>query len=161
MLKANFARMECPVARSLSQIGDGWTLLIIREAIYGTTQFEGFLENTGASRGLLTARLAQLTASGILYKTKSDKDGRQTHYELTAKGRDLWPIMLSLLLWGDKHLPDGDIVSARSRTTGAAICGISAIDESGNPIAPQDTVLVPGKDISDGFKARISAVFKN
>ena len=52
MLQNSFANLECPVGRSLSEVGDGWTLLIVREAIYGTTQFEGFLKNTGASRGL-------------------------------------------------------------------------------------------------------------
>lgn len=159
MLNKNFSSLECPVARALGEIGDGWTLLIIREAIYGTSQFETFLKNTGASRGLLTERLAQLTENGILTKAKGPKDRRETQYRLTAKGRDLWPVMLSLLVWSEKHLPGGDIVSARSRTTGAAVKGISAVDRDGAPIAPRDTVLVPGRDISDAFKARIEAAF--
>ncbi|MGC6535139.1 MAG: winged helix-turn-helix transcriptional regulator [Parvibaculales bacterium] len=159
MLQNSFANLECPVGRSLSEVGDGWTLLIIREAIYGTTQFEAFLENTGASRGLLTSRLAQLVQSGILAKSKGEADGRETCYQLTPKGRDLWPVMLSLLVWSKKHLSSGDVVTARSRRTGAAVHRISAVDEAGNLIAPQDTVLVPGKDISDAFKARIEAAF--
>lgn len=159
MLQNNFAQQECPVARSLSEIGDGWTLLIIREAIYGTTQFEAFLKNTGASRGLLSSRLAQLVQSGILAKSKGSEDGRETQYRLTPKGRDLWPVMLSLLVWSDKYVSGGDVVSARSRSTGSAVHRISAVDADGNLIAPQDTVLVPGKDISDEFRARIEAAF--
>lgn len=159
MLQNSFAEFECPVGRSLSEVGDGWALLIIREAIYGTTQFEAFLENTGASRGLLTGRLAQLVQNGILAKSKGEADGRETHYRLTPKGRDLWPVMLSLLVWSEKHLSGGDVVTARSRSTGAAVNLISAVDEAGNLIAPQDTVLVPGKDISDAFKARIAKAF--
>lgn len=160
MLNAQFSELECPVARALGEIGDGWTLLIVREAIYGTGNFNEFLHKTGASRGLLTDRLQKLTAAKILEKTSNQPDGRQTKYMLTSKGRDLWPIMLSLLVWSDKHLPQGDIVKARSRKTGAAMHRISALDKKGNPIAPQDTVLVPGKDISDAFKARIENAFK-
>lgn len=159
MLTSRFADMECPVARALSQIGDGWALLIVREAIYGTQQFEGFLTNTGASRGLLSDRLRQLTEAGILKKTKGAQDAREAYYELTPKGRDLWPVMLSLLIWSNKHLPNGDVVSARSRATGAAISAITAIDKTGQPIAPQDTVLAPGADISDAFKARLLGAF--
>lgn len=159
MLKRQFSAHECPVARALGEVGDGWTLLIIREAIYGTTQFETFLENTGASRGLLAGRLQQLTASGILAKSKGRDDGRATRYTLTAKGRDLWPIMLSLLVWSTKHLPNGDVVTARSRSTGETVHGITAVDKAGRPIAPQDTVLASGRDISDAFKARIDAAF--
>ena len=159
MLQNCFANLECPVGRSLSEVGDGWTLLIVREAIYGTTRFEGFLENTGASRGLLTGRLAQLVQSGILTKSKGETDGRETRYQLTPKGRDLWPVMLSLLVWSKKHLSGGDVVTASSRSTGAVVYRISAVDEDGNLIAPQDTVLRPGKDISDEFRARIEAAF--
>ena len=93
MLKRQFAQHECPLAQALGEIGDGWTLQIIREAIYGTTQFEAFRANTGASRGLLADRLAHLTAAAILRKTKGDSDGRETFYELTQKGRDLWPVL--------------------------------------------------------------------
>lgn len=161
MLKSQFGLMECPVARSLGEIGDGWTLLIIREAMYGTSHFEVFVKNTGASRGLLTSRLAQLVKSGILAKSKGSTDGRETHYQLTAKGRDLWPVLLSLMVWSDKHLENGDVVSAISRKTGAKVHAISAMDEDGNVIAPRDTVLKPGKDISDPFKERINAAFGN
>ena len=159
MLQNSFANLECPVGRSLSEVGDGWTLLIVREAIYGTTQFEGFLKNTGASRGLLTGRLAHLVQSGILIKSKGKTDGRETRYHLTPKGRDLWPVMLSLLVWSGKHLAGGNVVTARSRNTGSAVHGISAVDAEGNVIAPQDTVLVPGRDISDEFRTRIEAAF--
>ncbi len=157
MLKRQFAQHECPLAQALGEIGDGWTLQIIREAIYGTTQFEAFRANTGASRGLLADRLAHLTAAAILRKTKGDSDGRETFYQLTQKGRDLWPVMLSLMLWSDKHLQDKDIVSARSGKTGARVTDVVAIDKAGNIITPQDTVLRPGKDISPAFKARIKA----
>ena len=67
--------------------------------------------------------------------------------------------MLSLLVWSKKHLSGGDVVTASSRSTGAVVHRISAVDEDGNLIAPQDTVLRPGKDISDEFRARIEAAF--
>lgn len=159
MLKTQFSHHECPIAQALSEIGDGWTLLIIREAMYGTSQFEVFQNNIGVPRAVLANRLAQLTAANILQKTKGDGDKRMTFYELTGKGRDLWSVLLSLLLWSEKHLEQGDIVSPRSRETGALISGISAIDDEGNLIAPDETVLVPGTKISDDFKARIEAVF--
>ncbi len=164
MLMQQFSKHECPVAQALAEIGDGWTLLIIREAMYGTSQFESFRKNINISRGTLANRLAQLTAAHILQKTTSDKDtkndGRETRYTLTAKGRDLWPVMLSLLMWSEQHISGRHIVAAHSRTTGIKATHICAVDETGNIISPQDTILVPGKHISPSFKTRLEDRFK-
>ena len=159
MLNTKFSHHECPIAQALREIGDGWTLLIIREAMYGTSQFEGFRRNIGAPRAVLSNRLAQLTANNILKRTRSEADKRKTFYELTGKGRDLWTVLLSLLLWSEKHLAQGGIVSACNSRTGAVISDISAIDQEGNAVAPDETVLVPGERISDEFRARIEAAF--
>ncbi len=161
MSKSRFADHECPVARGLDQIGDWWTLLIIREALYGLTHFEDIRKSLGISRAVLSNRLKQLTKNGILQKHEDAHDARAAHYSLTEKGRDLWPILLSLLTWSNKYvLGDAeDIVNAHNKTTGAAIASICAMDVAGQPVAIQDTVLIEGQTASSHFSARIRRAF--
>lgn len=96
---------HCSIARSLAEIGDRWTLLIIRDAVMGARRFEDFVERTGAARNIVTDRLSKLCEAEIietrLYQEKPDR----YEYRLTEKGKDLYPVLLSLLNWGDKwHL---------------------------------------------------------
>ena len=99
---------------------------------------------------MLTGRLAHLVQSGILIKSEGKTDGRETRYHLTPKGRDLWPVILSLLVWSGKHLAGGNVVAARSRNTG---CGASdsAVDAEGNVARAAEYSACAGQDISDEF----------
>ncbi|MEL0065039.1 MAG: helix-turn-helix domain-containing protein, partial [Gammaproteobacteria bacterium] len=98
----SFAHMNCSVAQSLEILGERWTLLILRDAFLGTRKFEDFL-GTGISRNVLAARLKRLLEEGILEKRPID--GKSSEYRLTLKGLDLQPVLLSLMHWGDQHLP--------------------------------------------------------
>lgn len=78
----------CPIARSLDQIGDWWTLLIVRNALRGSRRFGEFQRSLGVSRSMLAGRLRRMTADGLLER-HGDEDGGSAEYRLTAKGRDL------------------------------------------------------------------------
>ena len=98
----------CSVARTLSVIGDRWTPLVLREAFRGATRFEEFLEGVGASRAIVTERLAKLVEDGVLSREPYQDNPPRHTYTLTPKGRDLLPVLLTLQEWGDRWLDDGD-----------------------------------------------------
>ena len=101
---ADYSNERCSAAATLELIGDPWTLLIIREAFLGLRRFEQWQTTLGVARNVLAARLKALTAHGIFQReTYSTKPLRQ-EYVLTAKGRDLFPILSAMLAYGDKHI---------------------------------------------------------
>ncbi len=91
----------CPIARSLEVIGERWTLLILRDAFYGVTRFSDFRTHLGLPPAVLTERLKLLVEQGIM-STSLAASGR-AEYALTKKGEDLWPIVWSLISWGNKY----------------------------------------------------------
>ena len=98
----------CSLARSLSVVGDPWTLLFLREAFTGTTRFDDFLSGTGASRAIATERLGKLVDHGILERREYHVAPRRYEYRLTQMGLELLPVILTLVKWGDEWLNDGE-----------------------------------------------------
>ncbi|CAM2895329.1 winged helix-turn-helix transcriptional regulator [Streptomyces albus] len=92
----------CPVARSLDLVGDRWSLLVIRDAMDGARSFTEFQRRTGIARNILTDRLRKLTAHGLLAQ-RTAPSGRRREYVLTDAGRDLFPVILTLRQWGERH----------------------------------------------------------
>ena len=94
--------MQCSIAQTLDVVGDPWTLLVVREAFFGTARFDDFRRSLGIPRATLTARLATLVEHGVLERrTERDTPSRPI-YALTAKGRALSPVMVALMQWGDE-----------------------------------------------------------
>jgi len=105
---AEIESVRCSVARTLSVVGDRWTLLILREAFIGTRRFDEFRSRTGAARHLVAERLNHLVDHGVMERRQySDRPPRH-EYRLTAKGRDLYPVIVALMTWGDRWMDDGD-----------------------------------------------------
>jgi DNA-binding HxlR family transcriptional regulator len=98
---------RCSIARALSVVGDRWTLLLLREAFLGAKRFEEFHDNTGAARHLVAARLHHLVDHGLLERVQYRDRPVRFEYCLTAKGRALYPVIISLLAWGDEWMADG------------------------------------------------------
>ena len=93
---------DCPVARTLDLVGDRWSLLVIRDAMDGARSFTEFQRRTGIARNILTDRLRKLTAHGLLAQ-RTAPSGRRQEYVLTDSGRDLFPVILTLRQWGERH----------------------------------------------------------
>jgi DNA-binding HxlR family transcriptional regulator len=106
MKRTSMGRVECPVARSLDEIGDWWSLLIIRDAFDGIRRFSDFQKNLGISKGILTARLKHLLAIEVVATVPVAGDGGYQEYVLTEKGRDLFLVIVSLRQWGEDHCFD-------------------------------------------------------
>ncbi len=94
----------CPSARALDVIGDWWSLLIVREAFDGVTRFSAFQKNLGIARNILAERLRKLTGEGIMEMVSDPNGGAHQEYRLTAKGRDLLPVVVALRQWGENYL---------------------------------------------------------
>jgi DNA-binding HxlR family transcriptional regulator len=100
--RVSFDDVNCSIAQSLEQVGDWWTLLIVRDAIFGVTRFEEWQSRLGISRNILTNRLERLVADGIFERRAYQERPLRHEYLLTAKGRALWPVLLALRQWGDR-----------------------------------------------------------
>jgi DNA-binding HxlR family transcriptional regulator len=99
---------RCSVAKALSVIGERWTLLVLREAFMRTRRFEDFQRLTGAPRPILADRLRALVDEGILERRPYGNHPDRFEYRLTEKGLELYPVIVSLLKWGDTWMPDDD-----------------------------------------------------
>jgi DNA-binding HxlR family transcriptional regulator len=112
--------------KALEVVGERWTLLILREAFYGVRRFEVLLANVGCARNLLSARLATLVAHEVLARVPYAQAGQRERceYRLTEKGKALYPVLLSLMAWGDRWLqaaPDRGPVEVFHRGCGAPV----------------------------------------
>jgi DNA-binding HxlR family transcriptional regulator len=123
MKHTSFKDMNCSLAQSLEIVGERWSLLIIRDTAFGIRRFDHIQQSLGIARNILTQRLSKLTNEGILVKARG-KAGRM-EYQLTDKGWDLQPLLLSLFQWGEKYQPHPE---------GERMCFVDST--SGNPIQP-------------------------
>jgi DNA-binding HxlR family transcriptional regulator len=106
MLGKEYAAQDCSMARTLEVVGERWTLLIVRDALYGVRRFNDFQAHLDIPKAVLSDRLSGLAADGVLERLPDpDRPGRHV-YELTRAGRDLWPVLHALLTWGVQHRQD-------------------------------------------------------
>ena len=124
------------MARAADLIGDRWTLLIVREALYGVTRFDAMQADLGAPRSVLSARLKHLCEVGVMTKRPYKKAGeRQRHqYVLTSKGVGLALPLMALMQWGDKHLRDDAPPAQIVERASGAPCRVGLISEKGAPV---------------------------
>lgn len=103
---AELDREACSVARTVSVIGDRWTLLILRDCFFRVRRFEEFERRLGITRHVLADRLKKLVAAGVLARVAYQRRPPRYEYRLTEKGLDLQPVLLALVHWGDLHKAD-------------------------------------------------------
>jgi DNA-binding HxlR family transcriptional regulator len=110
-----YSAANCSIARTLGVVGEKWTLLVLREAFYGIRRFDDFHAALGCARNLLATRLKTLVTHGLLERVAYQDDvGRSRHeYRLTDKGRDLFPVVVALMQWGDRWTADDSGPAAR------------------------------------------------
>src|SRR5687767_8277023 len=102
MPRKDLSELECSIARTLEVVGDRWSLLILRDAMYGVKRFDDFQRDLGVARNILTERLTKLTARGVLEKVPYEQRPVRYEYKLTDKGKDLMPVLLTMMTWGDR-----------------------------------------------------------
>src|ERR671936_1646163 len=143
MLKRDYEGQVCSIAGSLELIGDRWTLLIVRDLIFGLSRFDQLHDSLGISGHLLTDRLNRLVDEGVVERVRYSERPDRFEYQLTRKGRELGPVLLALMQWGDRHLSEKPPRIARRRSDRSRV-SVALVAADGLPVAPGDLELVPG-----------------
>lgn len=147
----------CSLARTLSVVGDRWTLMVLRECFLGRRRFEEFEARLGIARHVLADRLKKLTEAGVLAKIAYQERPRREEYRLTEKGLDLYPAILALVQWGDRHMagPEGAPLHRIHKHCGKVMEGRMVCSECGEPVAARDLRVEPGPGASEDLLAAI------
>jgi DNA-binding HxlR family transcriptional regulator len=137
----------CSIARTLSVIGDRWTMLVLREAFLRTRRFEDFQSHLGATRHVLADRLHKLVDNGILERVQYQGRPLRFEYKLTEKGRDLYPVIVALLGWGDRWMADeqGPPIELVHRSCGHRMVPVSTCPHCGERVTARDVVAQSGR----------------
>ena len=98
---------NCSAARTLELIGERWTMLVIRDVFSGRRRFDQIQESLGVARNVLSTRLQLLVDEGILERRAYQEKPERYESFLTDQGLDLWPILIALIGFGDRHLSPG------------------------------------------------------
>lgn len=148
----NLDRECCSLARTLSVVGDRWTLMVLRECFLGMRRFEEFEARLGIARHVLADRLKKLTEAGVLVKRAYQERPRREEYRLTDKGLDLYPAILALVQWGDRHMAGeaGVPLVRMHRSCGHIMQGVMVCSECNEPIAVRDIRVEPGPGAVEG-----------
>ena len=108
MKRTSFSGMDCSIAHALDQVGEWWSLLIVRDAFFGFTRFEQFQTRLGIARNVLADRLDNLVTHGILERTEYQQRPQRFDYRLSRKGQELFPVLMTLRQWGDRWATEGE-----------------------------------------------------
>src|SRR4051794_30784382 len=146
MLRSDYEGQNCSAARTLEVIGERWTILIIRDAFLGVRRFDLFQKRLGIARNVLQNRLERLIDAGVLRRERYQERPERFEYRLTRKGVDLWPVVVSLLEWGDRYAaPDaGPPMVLRHKDCGGEINGRRICEECGAEVEPWESQATVG-----------------
>ena len=145
MLPRTYDAQHCSIARALEVLGDRWTLLVIRDAFLGVRRFDDFQRDLGVARNVLTDRLGRLVEEGVLERVRYQERPERFEYRLTEKGRDLWPVTMALLRWGDRHYAsEGPPGSSATAAAAASVTERLRCDRCGADLELRDVEAVFG-----------------
>ncbi len=133
------------MARALEVIGERWTLLILRDAFMGVRRFDDFQRNLGVARNVLHTRLGRLVDEGLLERRRYHERPERFEYRLTERGRELWPTLVALMKWGDRHFADdGPPQVVVHRACGGEITERCTCERCGEPLTVADVAVSAG-----------------
>ncbi|MEG0185269.1 MAG: helix-turn-helix domain-containing protein [Stenotrophomonas sp.] len=137
------AQSPCPVARSVELLGDRWALLVIRDAFDGVSRFGDFQRSLGVARNILSDRLRRLVEAGLLAQQPAADGSAYQDYVLTGAGRDLFPLLVALRQWGERHcFAAGEAHSTLvERSSGEALPYMQPLGSGERPLAADQTVV--------------------
>lgn len=157
MQRKTFRDMQCPIARSLERVGEWWSILILREAGYGTTRFDDFQRRLDIAPNMLTRRLNALVEEGLLARRQYCDRPPRFEYVLTDAGRDFRPVLWALLAWGNRHFaPEGIAAQLVDRETGQVVEPVVVDAVTGARLDPKRHVPSAGPVATEGMRARLA-----
>ena len=146
MLGKTYDSQVCSIARSLEVVGERWSLLIVRDAVFGgATRYSDFQRSLGIATNILKARLDHFVATGIMRRHRYSEQPELYEYLLTDKGRALAPALVALSEWGDRWATDGEPpILYRHSTCGARLTPQTVCDHCGPVDDPTEITAVLG-----------------
>lgn len=143
-LGKDYATQDCSIARALEVVGERWTLLVVRDALYGVRRYNDFLVHLGIPRAVLAARLQTLTTEGVLAKRRYQESPPRDEYVLTDRGAALWPTLLALGMWGREHFGDRPLRVFRHAPCGTGLGAYGQCPACGIVVPAADVEMLPG-----------------
>lgn len=158
MLGRTYDSQVCSIARALEVVGERWTLLILRNAVFaGTTRFRDFQQSLGVATNVLASRLDALVDSGIMERHPAPDRAGGHLYVLTDKGRDLTPVLIALTEWGDRWAaPDGPPIRYVHDACGSPVTVSVGCARCGPLTDPGGVVALPGPGMPSDRAARVA-----
>ncbi|AYJ48449.1 winged helix-turn-helix transcriptional regulator [Rhodococcus sp. P1Y] len=156
-LGVDYEGQDCSMARALELIGERWTLLIVRNSLFGVRRFSDFQTHLEMSKAVLTQRLAGLVDAGLLQRMPH---GGREEYVPTSAMEDLWPVVFALNQWGGRHVPSpgGARREFLHADCGSLLTGVGMCPSCRVVPGPREVSMRPGPGI--GETARPNAVSK-
>ncbi|WP_102866775.1 winged helix-turn-helix transcriptional regulator [Pseudovibrio exalbescens] len=144
--RTSFAGMDCAIAQAIEQVGDAWTLLLLRALFQGLKRFDDFQGHLGMSSSVLSDRLARLMTAGLIRKEKDHRDARACVYLLTDKGLDFYPVLIALNQWGERWegKPDGMRLDLIERASGRPVREVQVLSQDYKVLTARDVEARPG-----------------
>ncbi|HLZ82981.1 MAG TPA: helix-turn-helix domain-containing protein [Caulobacteraceae bacterium] len=144
-------QQPCSVSRTLSVIGDRWTLLILRDCFLRVRRFDDFQARLGVARPILAERLQKLIDNGVLTKAAYQQNPPRHEYRLTQKGLDLYPVVMAIVHWGDIHMSGeaGRPLLHRHGACGRHFDPLLVCSECREALDPRQVQVDPGPGAAD------------
>ncbi len=157
MERASFAKMDCPIARAVDEVGEGWMLLILREAFKGARTYGDFESRLPVAPNTLARRLEALCSRSLLKRHGYQKKPPRDEYLPTAKALDLLPVLIALGEWGNRWLaPEGRLIEPVDTKTGRPM-KVAVVDRrTGKPLAAGRIALRAGPGAKRATRAALS-----
>ena len=162
MLRHDYPGQVCSIAKSLEVVGERWSLLIVRDVMNGNRRFDELQGSLGVARNVLSARLQRLVEEDILERRPYQTSPERFEYFLTEKGLDLWPSLIALLGWGDRHSagPEGPPMLIVHKECGGPVNDRGACERCGKVLQARDAKALPGPGLTPDAEAAEPAVVK-
>lgn len=146
-LGKDYAGQDCNLARALELVGERWTLLVVRDALYGVRRFGDFQAHLDIPRAVLTERLHHLVTAGVLEKRRYQDSPPRHEYVLTEIGEALWPVVFTLGQWARQHVPSANTYRIyRHVACGTELDGLATCPACEEAVPPGEVEMTPGRD---------------
>ena len=159
MLRSDYPGQVCSIAKALEVIGERWSLLIVRDVMNGRRRFDSLQKGLGIARNVLSSRLQSLVDEDILERRPYQESPARYEYFLTEKGLDLWPALIALLAWGDRHspTPGGPPMLIVHKGCGGAVSDRGICESCGEVLNARDARALAGPGLEPALAATETA----
>jgi DNA-binding HxlR family transcriptional regulator len=157
MQRVSFKHAQCPIARGLDQVGEWWSLLILRDAFDGFTRFDEFERSLKIGPTMLSRRLKTLVDAGLLERRCYSEHPPRFEYVLTERGREFRPVLLALYAWVYRHTsPAERSVVLVEDATGREVEPLLVDRATGRPLEELDVSFAPGPAAGESLRERMT-----